>query len=110
MEKAVKEMRDRKATENDDMPGNVLKLLGKDDVKMVTQMPKNIYKTGEWSQNSSEVIIVALEKKTRASKSSDHCTGRLIAHTANIVTRICRRIKRKIEVVFGGRGGGGQIR
>jgi hypothetical protein len=30
VEKAVKEMRDEKATEDDDVPGDVLKLLGTD--------------------------------------------------------------------------------
>jgi len=35
--KAIKEMRDKKVT-GDDVPGDVLKLLGKDGVRIVTQL------------------------------------------------------------------------
>jgi hypothetical protein len=41
--------------------------------------------------------MIALKKKTQATKCSDHCTISLIAHTAKIL----RRIERKIEDVLG---------
>ena len=47
MEKAIKEMRNRKATGDDDVPGNVLKLLGEGCLKILTKLIYTIYETGE---------------------------------------------------------------
>jgi hypothetical protein len=38
VEKAIKEIRDKKATGNDDVPGDVLILLGENDLQLVTQL------------------------------------------------------------------------
>ena len=46
--------------------------------------------------------MIALKKKTQATKCSDHRTVSLITHTAKIIVRIHRRmIERKIEDVLG---------
>ena len=37
VEKAIKEMRDKKATEDGDVPWNVSKLLGEDDIRIMKQ-------------------------------------------------------------------------
>jgi hypothetical protein len=47
VEKAIKMMRDKKATGDDDVPGDVLKLLGEDGLRIMTQLINNIYETGE---------------------------------------------------------------
>ena len=47
MEKAVKEMRNRKATGDDDVPGDVLKLLGEGGLKIMTELISTIYEPGE---------------------------------------------------------------
>jgi hypothetical protein len=47
VEKAFKEMRDKKATGDDDVPGDVLTLLGEDGLKVITQLINSIYVTGE---------------------------------------------------------------
>ena len=43
VEKAIKEMRNRKATGDDDVPGDVLKLLGEGGWKILTKLIKTIY-------------------------------------------------------------------
>jgi hypothetical protein len=43
--KAIKEMRDKKATGDGDVPGVVLKLLGVGGLKLMTQLINNIYET-----------------------------------------------------------------
>jgi hypothetical protein len=58
VEKAVKEMRDKKATGDDDVPGDVLKLLGEDGLRLMTQMIKSMYVTGEWSRDFIEVTMI----------------------------------------------------
>jgi hypothetical protein len=40
-------MRVKKATGDDDIPGDVLKLLGKDGLKLMTQLINSMYVTGE---------------------------------------------------------------
>ena len=47
-QKAIKEMRDKKGTGDDDVPGDVLKLLGEDGHSIETQLINNIYERGAW--------------------------------------------------------------
>ena len=69
-------------------------------------MINNIYETGEWPKDFTEVAMIAL-KKLQATKRSDHRTVSLIAHTAKTVAKILRRrIERKIEDVLGDQFGG----
>jgi hypothetical protein len=102
VEKAIKEMRDKKATGDDGVPGDVLKLLGEDGLKLMTQLINSIYIIGEWPRDFIEVTMIALKKKPKATKCSNHRTISVIAHTAKIVPRILRsRIERKTEDVLG---------
>ena len=55
VEKATKEMRDKKATGDDDAPGDVLKLLGEDGLRLMTWLINNMSDTGEWPSDFSEV-------------------------------------------------------
>jgi hypothetical protein len=72
VEKAVKEMRNTKATRDDDLPGDVLKLMGEGGLKIM-KLINNIYETGEWPKDFTEVTMIAL-KTPQATKCSDHCT------------------------------------
>jgi len=61
-----------------------------------------IYETGEWSKNFIKVIVIAPNKKLKATKFIDHKKISLIVHTTKIVTRTLRwRIGRKIKDAFG---------
>jgi hypothetical protein len=57
-EKIIKGMRDKKATGDDDVPGDVLKLLGEDGLKLMTQLINNIYVTGDWPRDFIEVTMM----------------------------------------------------
>jgi hypothetical protein len=48
---AIKEMRDKNATEDHDGPGDALKLLEEDGLKLWTQLSNNIHETGRWPQD-----------------------------------------------------------
>jgi len=94
-------MRNKKATGDDDVPGDVLKLLGEGGLKIMMKLINTIYETGEWPKDFTEVTMIALKKKPQATKCSDHRTISLIAHTAKIVAKILRRkIENKIEDVL----------
>jgi len=102
VEKAIKEMRNTKATRDDDIPGDVLKLLGEGGLKIMTKLINTIYETGEWPKDFTEVTFIALKKKPQATKFSNHCTISLIAHTAKVVAQILRRrIEKRIDDVLG---------
>jgi hypothetical protein len=85
----------------DDVPGDVLKVLGEGGLKTLAKLINTIYETGEWPKDFTEVTMIALKKKTEATKCSDHRTISLIAHTAKIIAEILkRRIERKIEDIL----------
>jgi hypothetical protein len=100
VEKAIKEMRNKKARGHGDVPGDVLKLLGDGGLKIMTKLINTIYENGEWAKDFTEVAMIASKKKKQATKYSDHRTISLIAYTAEIVANIFRRrIEKKIEEV-----------
>jgi hypothetical protein len=102
VEKAIEEMRKKKATGDDDVPGDVLKLMGEGGLKIMMKLINTIYETGEWPKDLTEVTTIALKKRPQATKCSDRRKISLIAHTAKMVTKILRRrIKKKTEDVLG---------
>jgi hypothetical protein len=48
VEKAITEMRNKKATGDYDVPGDVLKLLGEGVLKIMKKIINTIDETGEW--------------------------------------------------------------
>jgi len=94
-------MRNKQAT-GDDVPGDVLQLLGECGLKIMKKLINTIYETGEWYKNFTEVTMIALKKKPQATKCSDHRTISLITYTAKILAKILRRrFEKKIEDVDG---------
>jgi hypothetical protein len=101
-EKAIKEMRDKKSTGDDDVPVEASELLGDDGLNLLTQLINNIYESGEWPKDFTEVTMIALKKKPKARKCIDHHTVSLIAHAAKVVASVIRRgSEKKIEDVLG---------
>ena len=74
MEKAIKERRNKKVTGDDDVPADVLKLLGDGGLKIMTKLINTIYETGEWPKDFMEVTMIALKKKPQATKCNDRRT------------------------------------
>jgi hypothetical protein len=90
VEKAINEMNDKMAArddDDDDVPGNVLKLRGEEGLRIITQLLNIIYEIGEWPKNFTEVTAIALKKKSKATKYRDHRTISLIAHTTKMAAR-----------------------
>ena len=98
----MKELKGKKTTGDDDVPGDVLKLLGEDGLRIVTQLINKLHETGQWPKYFTEITTIALKNKPKAIKCSDHRTISLIAHTAKIVEKILRRrIERRMDDVLG---------
>jgi hypothetical protein len=65
-------------------------------------LSNTIYNNGEWTQDFTDVKMIALKEKTKATKCSDYRTISLIAYTAKKIEKILRRrIEKKIEDVLG---------
>ena len=76
-------MRNKKATGDNNVPGDVLKLLEECGLKIMTKLTNKFYETGEWPKEFTEVTTIALKKKKpQATKCSDHGSISQIAHTA----------------------------
>jgi hypothetical protein len=61
-------------------------------------MINDIYETGEWTKDFTEVTVTKSKKKPGVTKGSIHLTISLIAHTAKIVASILRRrTERNVE-------------
>ena len=56
VEKAIKGMRAKKPTGDEDVPGDVL--LGEDCLRVMTQLINRIYETGEWPTDFTEDTIL----------------------------------------------------
>ena len=96
------ETRDKKATGEDYVAGDIPKLFWEDGLRIMMQQISSRYDTGEWPKDFTEVTMIVWKKKPKATKCNNHCTISLIAHTAKMAVRILRtRIERKIEDVFG---------
>jgi hypothetical protein len=55
VEKAIKEMRNKKATGDDDVPRDVLKLLGEGGFKIMIKLISTIYETEKRPKDFKEV-------------------------------------------------------
>jgi hypothetical protein len=92
---------DKKATGNDYVSGDVLKLLGEDGLKVMTTH-RNIYGTLEPPKDFTAVIIITFKKEAKSYKMQRPSQTSLNAHAEKVIVRILRRrIERKIEDLLG---------
>jgi hypothetical protein len=73
--------------DDDDVHGDVLKLLGEDGLRLMTHLIINIYENGEGPHDFSEVTVIVF-KKPKATKCSKQCKISHTAHIAKIKARI----------------------
>ena len=65
VEKAIKEMKDKKVTGDDDVPGDAL--LGENGLRLMTRLISK-YETGKWLKDFTEVPMTVLKKQPKATK------------------------------------------
>jgi len=58
--------RDKKATGDNDVPGNLLRLLGEDGLRTVTQLIDKLHESGEWPKDFTDVTLI-IWKEDRSS-------------------------------------------
>ena len=102
VEKAIKDLGEKKAMGCDKIPAEALKKLGNGAILRLTNLFNKIYDTGVWPQELLKTILVPLPKKGNAKECKDFRTISFICHATKAVTRIIlKRIEKKIEENMG---------
>lgn len=98
VEKALREMKNHKASGIDGLPVELLKSLGSSGVKELTYLCNTIYEKGEWPDDFLSAVMIPLEKKRNAKKCEDFRTISLISHAAKVLLRVInRRLRGRLE-------------
>ena len=71
MATAIKELKNNKAEEIDEIPAELLKCIGNTAVKVFTHLCQKNYETGKWPADFLQTVIIPLEKKPNATECSD---------------------------------------
>jgi hypothetical protein len=98
MEKAIKEIRNKKATGDDDVSGDVLKLLGEDGLKIMIKLINTIYETGEWPKDFTEVTMI---RRSHKLQNAATIANQPYCKHSEDSSKDRRRIEKKIECVLG---------
>ena len=77
--KAIKAMRRKKATGDDNIPVDLLKELGDSGLKVMIAQVNEIYKSGDWPKDFLDVTMIELPKKNQTKKCS-HCRKKLVKY------------------------------
>ena len=85
---AVKEMKENKAVGIDDVPAEFLKALGVEGNKQLVGLCKKMYDEGVWPEDFTKVVMIPLQKKTRAEECEDYRTISLISHASKIMLKV----------------------
>ena len=69
--KAIKDMRRKKATGDDNIPVDLIKELRDNGLKIMTALVNGIYMSGDWPKDFIDVTMIALPKKNQGKKCSN---------------------------------------
>jgi Reverse transcriptase (RNA-dependent DNA polymerase). len=98
--KAIKGMRRKKATGDDNTPVDLLKEMGDSGLKIMTALVNKIYMSGHWPKDSLDVTVIALPNKNQTNWSNQR-TISVISHIEKTVARILsKRLERRVEEVI----------
>ena len=77
-----------KASGGDGIPGELLKILKDDAVKVLHSICQQIWKTQQWLQNWKRSVFIPVPKKGNAKVCSNYHTIALISHTSKAMLKI----------------------
>ena len=64
VEKAIKEMREKKVTGNDNVPVDISEMLGEDGLRIMTHLINHLHEAGQWHNDFTEVTMLVLTLKS----------------------------------------------
>ncbi|KAL1448655.1 hypothetical protein WDU94_014027 [Cyamophila willieti] len=97
-ERALKDLKARKAIGKDEIPAELLRALDVDMKNLLFEIIKDIYAKGDIPEDFKESKMVLLPKKAKSKKCEDFRTLSILSHASKILTTIIkRRIEKKID-------------
>ena len=77
-----------KASGGDGIPGELLKILKDDAVKVLHSICQQIWKTQQWLQNWKRSVFIPVPKKGNAKVCTNYRTITLISHASKVMLKI----------------------
>ena len=97
IQKALKSMKDGKATGTDELPAEALKALDEQNIEIITSLCNIIYNSGMIPTEMKHSVFVVLPKKPKAMNSIELRTISLMSHVTKLLKIIQQRIANKID-------------
>jgi hypothetical protein len=97
-DKALMELKNKKSPRIDQIPTELIQNCGENTKKIIYEMIKKFYETGQVPSDLTKCIIVPISKKTIPKTCRQHRTLSLISHASKIFTQIVlKRMERVID-------------
>jgi hypothetical protein len=97
---ALREMKDDKAEGIDNIPVEMLKILGEKARSEFIGICKDVYKTGIWPKDFLQTVLVPIPKKPNATECGDYRTISLLTHASKIVLKVLtKRLQAKVDAI-----------
>ncbi|KAG1671332.1 Craniofacial development protein 2 [Nymphon striatum] len=98
VEKAIKSMKNGKATGPDHISAETLKALDENNIDILTNLCRVIYNNGQIPPEMKQSIFITLPKKHKTQNCSEHRTISLMSHVTKLLLKIIlQRITNKIN-------------
>ena len=98
IQKALKSMKDGKATGPDELPAEALKALDEDNIEIITSLCSIIYNSGMIPTEMKHSVFMTLPKKPKAMICTEFRTIRLMSHVTKLLLKIIQqRMANKID-------------
>ena len=85
VEKAIKDLKDKKAPGKDDITAEMIKALDHCTIPIEHRLVNNMYKSGYIPKEMTESIIVILTKKLKATMCTEYRTLILMSHLLKMI-------------------------
>ena len=98
IQKALKSMKDGKATGTDELPAEALKALDEHNIEIITSLCNIIYNSGMIPTEMKHSVFITLPKKPKAMICTEFRTISLMSHVTKLLLKIIQqRMANKID-------------
>ena len=98
IQKALKSMKDGKATGPDELPAEALKALDEHNIEIITSLCNIVYNSGMIPTEMKHSVFITLSKKSKAMICTEFRTISLMSHVTKLLLKIIQqRMANKID-------------
>ena len=97
---AIKEMKNKKAEGIDNIPVEMLRILGNEAMDELASICQEIYRRGIWPEDFLQTVVIPLRKKPGAVECADHRTISLLSHASKVILKVVtKRLQAKADAI-----------